>query len=137
MNVLVFLPVWSLALRRKTADLSRQEHQLTLALGDLIRDGRAQIMGTIRQELLSGIREADRFETLRDYLRVFEEPAIEVHDYEEAAQMHNYCRSRGITGSTVDFLICAVARRRDWQLFTADRDFARYVKVLPIRLYAA
>ena len=56
MNVLVDTPVWSLALRRKQVDLSAREKAITEALAELIRDGRAQLMGAIRQELLSGIR---------------------------------------------------------------------------------
>jgi len=137
MTVLVDTPVWSLALRRKWDDLSEHEQRLTEALAELIRDGRAQIIGEIRQELLSGIREAERFEKLRQYLRAFAEPVIEVRDYEQSAQMHNQCRARGITGSAIDFLICAVSHRRDWQVFTTDRDFERYGKVLSVKLYAA
>jgi len=133
MTVLVDTPVWSLALRRKPGDLNRREQALTRALAELIREGRAQIMGAIRQELLSGIREAERFEKLRDYLRAFEEPRLEVRDYEEAAQMHNQCRTRGVAGSAIDFLVCAVAHRRGWQVFTTDRDFERYARVLPLK----
>ena len=135
MIVLVDTPVWSLALRRKQADLNAREQGLTRALEELVREGRAQIMGAIRQELLSGIREQEHFHKLRDYLRAFEEPGVEVFDYEEAAQMHNRCRSRGIAGSAIDFLICAVAKRRDWHIFTTDRDFERYERVLGLRLY--
>jgi predicted nucleic acid-binding protein len=135
MIVLVDTPVWSLALRRREADLNARELGLTRALRELVREGRAQIMGVIRQELLSGIRGEENFHKLRDYLRAFEEPGIEVLDYEEAAQMHNRCRSRGIAGSAIDFLICAVAKRRDWQIFTTDHDFERYERVLGLRLY--
>jgi predicted nucleic acid-binding protein len=137
MMVLVDTPVWSLALRRKPADLSVRERAITSSLGELIRDGRAQIMGVIRQELLSGIREEDRFRKLRDYLRAFDDPGLETADYEEAARMHNQCRSRGIAGSAIDFLICAVAGRRGWQIFTSDRDFERYGKVLGLKLFGA
>jgi len=136
MTVLVDTPVWSLALRRNPGDLNRREQALTRALAELIREGRAQIMGAIRQELLSGIREAERFEKLRDYLRAFEEPRLEVRDYEEAAQMHNQCRTRGVAGSAIDFLVCAVAHRRGWQVFTTDRDFERYARVLPLKPFA-
>jgi hypothetical protein len=135
--VVVDTPVWSLALRRKPGDLSAREQALTRALAELIREGRAQIMGAIRQELLSGIREADRFEKLRGYLRAFDDPRLDVRDYEEAARMHNRCRSRGIAGSAIDFLICAAAQRRNWQVFTTDRDFERYERVLGVRRYAA
>ena len=50
--------------------------------------------------------------------------------------MSNQCRSRGIAGSPIDFLICAVAHRRTWQIFTLDRDFTLYAKALPVVLYA-
>jgi predicted nucleic acid-binding protein len=135
-TVLVDTPVWSLALRRKPADLNARERALTQTLAELIREGRVQMMGAIRQELLSGIREVERFHKLRNYLGAFEEPGIEVLDYEEAARMHNLCRARGIAGSAIDFLICAVAQRRDWHILTTDRDFERYGRVLGLKLYA-
>src|SRR5258707_14695471 len=133
--VLVDTPVWSLALRRKRSDLSPSQSALTEALIELIRDGRAQLVGVVRQELLSGIREADRFAKLRDYLRAFDEPQLESLDYERAAEMHNRCRTRGIAGSAIDLLICAVAARRHWAIFTADRDFKDYSRVLEVKLY--
>jgi predicted nucleic acid-binding protein len=135
MMVLVDTSVWSLALRRKPGDLNARERKLSIALAELIREGRAQIVGVIRQELLSGIREAERFEKLRNYLRAFDEPSLEIADYEAAAEAHNRCRNRGIAGSAIDFLICAVALRREWQVFTADSDFEAYRKVLAVRLY--
>ncbi len=133
--VLVDTPVWSLALRRKRGDLSPAQSAVTGALAELIRDGRAQLVGVVRQELLSGIREHDRFAKLRDYLRAFDEPQLEPLDYESAAEMHNRCRTRGIAGSAIDFLICAVADRRHWKIFTADGDFKQYSRVLEVKLY--
>lgn len=135
MMVLVDTSVWSLALRRKPVDLNTRERALAAGLAELIREGRVQSIGVIRQELLSGIREEERFEKLRDCLRAFDEPKLEAADYEMAAEMHNQCRSRGIAGSAIDFLICAVAQRRQWQVFTTDRDFDAYRKVLAMRLY--
>ena len=136
-NVLVDTPVWSLALRRKTADLNQREQEITEARANLIREGRAQLVGVVRQELLSGIREEERFKKLRDYLQAFDDPELHAGDYEEAAAMHNQCRSRGIAGSAIDFLLCAAAHRRNWQVFTMDADFERYAKVLGLRLYSA
>jgi predicted nucleic acid-binding protein len=134
MMVLVDTPVWSLALRRQGEDLNPREVALMKRLADLIRDGRAQLMGPIRQELLSGLRGEEPFRRLRDYLRAFDEPDLQVADYEEAAAMGNRCRARGIAGSTIDFLICAVAQRRNWEILTTDRDFLHFQKALPIRL---
>jgi hypothetical protein len=133
--VLVDTPVWSLALRRKGPDLNPRERAVTEALAELVREGRAQLTGVVRQELLFGIREPERFEKLRGYLRAFDDPQLEAADYEEAAQMNNRCRNRGIAGSAIDFLICAVAHRRRWQIFSTDRDFERYDKALGLRLY--
>ena len=136
MIVLIDTPVWSLALRRRARDLNPREQALTRALAELIREGRAQLLGVVRQELLSGVREAEKFESLRGYLRAFDEPQLDARDYEEAARMNNQCRSRGVAGSAIDFLICAVAVRRHWQIFTTDRDFERYEKILELNLFA-
>ena len=137
MKVLIDTPIWSLALRRKARDLSAQEQHLIQALQELIQEGRAQLMGPIRQELLSGIRDEERFHKLRSYLRAFDEPNFEFQDYEVAAHMSNQCRARGVTGSSIDFLICATAQRRNWQIFTTDRDFGHYAKILPLNIFSA
>ena len=135
MLVLVDTPIWSLALRRALIELSPHEQLLTSALKELIRDGRAQLLDPVRQELLSGIRQEKTFTELRDYLRAFDEPNLDLADYEEAAHIHNRCRSQGIAASSIDFLICAAAIRREWQIFTTDQDFTHYAKACPLRLY--
>lgn len=56
MNVLVDTSVWSLALRRKAHDLDTAERLRVEALGELIREGRAKLIGLVRQELLSGVK---------------------------------------------------------------------------------
>jgi len=137
MMVLVDTPVWSLALRRRPEHLSESQQGLVDVLAELIREGRAQTLGPVRQELLSGIREETQYKRIRDYLRAFREPSLEVEDYEDAARMSNQCRSGGIAGSLVDFLICAAAHRRNWTIFTTDRDFKNYASVLPLRLHSA
>jgi predicted nucleic acid-binding protein len=136
MLVLVDTPIWSLALRRRDPDLNPRERNLTSALRELIEGGRAQLVGPVRQELLSGIRQESSFKKLRDHLRAFEQVPLDVADYEEAAHLNNRCRARGIAGSAIDFLICVTALRRSWQIFTTDRDFARYASIVPLTLYS-
>ena len=85
--------------------------------------------------MLSGIREEATFKKLRDQLRPFEKISLDATDYEEAARLNNQCRARGIAGSAIDFLICATALRRSWQILTTDRDFSRYATVLPLKLH--
>jgi predicted nucleic acid-binding protein len=136
MIVLVDTPVWSLALRRKPENLSPRERRFTASLAELIREGRVQLLGPVRQELLSGIREEAQFQKLRHYLRAFPEHPLEAEDYEEAARMSNRCRAHGIAGSAIDLLICAAAHRRGWVILTTDHDFQSYASVLPLRLYS-
>ena len=131
MKVLVDTSVWSLALRRArvAADPAVEE------LRHLIDEGRVAIVGPIRQELLSGVKTAASFATLRDHLQAFADEPLETADFERAAEHFNACRARGIQGSNTDFLLCAVAERRGLPILTTDRDFARFAKVLPIELH--
>jgi hypothetical protein len=135
--VLVDTPIWSLALRRSATDLNPREKRLTAELEELIREGCAQLIGPVRQELFSGIRQEASFQKLRNYLRAFDELRLDAADYEEAAAIHNKCRVRGIAGSSIDFLICSIALRRDWRIFTTDPDFTRYGGIVPLSLHQA
>jgi len=136
MNALVDTPIWSLALRRRRRELTASDHRLIRALADLIGYGQAQLIGPVRQEILSGIREPAQFARLRDALRLYPEPTLVTSDFEAAARMSNECRRRGITGSPVDFLLCAVAEHHKWQVFTTDRDFHHYHRILGTTLFS-
>ncbi len=137
MRVLVDSSVWSLALRRRARNLTAEQAALRSELTDLIADARILMIGPVRQDLLSGIREQSVFERLRVYLRSFPDEPLTEDDYEEAAQATNRCLAAGLGGSAVDMLICAVAIRRGAPLFTVDLDFSRYATRLPIRLYVS
>lgn len=106
-----------------------------MELASLIADGRVAIIGPIRQEILSGIKERAHFDRLRDHLRAFSDTEITSDDYEGAASFYNSCRAKGMQGSNTDFLICAIAVRNEFSIFTADGDFTNFAKVLPIELY--
>ena len=136
MNVLVDTSVWSLALRRKAEDLSAAERSMVAELTELIKEGRARIIGLVRQELVSGIKTPGQHEKLRAILRSFPDERTDTLDYEAAAKVGNACRSKGVAVSVVDALICAMAITHGWAIFTADPDFARYAEALPIELHA-
>ena len=137
MNVLVDTPVWSLSLRRKPEDLSTGEKKIVAELTELIQEGRGRIIGPVRQELLSGIRTPRQYEELRAALRAFPDETIGAGDYETAAKASNDCRAKGIVVSAVDILICAVALRGNFPIFTTDHDFQHYASVLPIKLHVS
>ena len=128
MSVLVDTSIWSLALRRRSARLNVDEETRVAALSRLIELGEAKLIGAIRQELLSGITERKEFDALRDELRNFQDEPLDREDYERAAEMTNRLTSIGIACSPIDVLLCAVAKRRDWEIFSADRAFERYSK---------
>lgn len=136
MNVLIDTSVWSLALRRKSKDLGAAEQTVVSELADLTREGRARLIGLVRQELLSGIRTPAQYEKLRVALRAFPDEPIDTSDYEAAAKASNTCRSRGIAAPVVDSLICQIALSRQWSVFTTDPDFKIYAKALPLELHA-
>ena len=136
MNVLIDTSVWSLALRRKNESLSTNERFLVAELSELIREGRVRMIGLVRQELLSGIKATEQYEKLRLHLRSFPDEVVDTSDYEEAAKAGNRCRAKGVVVSIVDILLCAVANKRLWTIFTTDPDFSNYAKVLPLRIHS-
>lgn len=137
MRTLVDTSLWSLALRRKAQDLNSQEQVQVRKITELITDDQAVIIGPVRQELLTGIKDRKVFERLRGYLRYFNDEPLITLDYEEAASQRNQCLSVGISGSPVDYLICAVSIRLDLPIFTSDKDFLNYAKHIPISLYSS
>jgi len=137
MMVLVDTPVWSLSLRRNAVDLAPLERRISKSLYDLVQQQRVRLLGSTRQEVLSGIRDESTFMRIRDHLRGFRNVELDESDYEEAARAANQCIRRGIAGSNADLLMCAVAVRYGWQIFSTDRDFTHYGEVLPIQLFSA
>jgi len=93
------------------------------------------VLGAIRQELLSGIRSIEQFKKLRDGLRSFPDEPLSQADYEDAASCFNRCRVKGIQGSNTDFLLCAVAARRNVPIFTTDDDFLGFARHLRLELH--
>lgn len=131
MRVLVDTSVWSQALRR-VGTIETNESQ---ELRNLIQERRVDMIGAIRQELLSGLREEAQFEKLEKHLAAFPDLLMESKDYVTAAKFLNTCRKNGIQGSNTDFLICAVAVRNELAIFTTDKDFTLFSKHLPIVLH--
>ena len=135
MNILVDTSIWSLALRRAPGHLSSSEKAAVAELTEIIKEGRVRIIGLVRQELLSGIRDSAQFEMLREILRAFPDEPAETSDYETASLASNKCRGKGVAVSASDMLIYAFAQLRGWAIFSTDADFRRYAAVLPIKLH--
>jgi len=132
-KVLVDTPIWSLAFRKKVGNINDTAIK---NLTDLIYDRRVAIIGPIRQEVLSGISDRNKFYEIKDKMSLFSDYSIRTNDYEFAAECSNECRGNGIQGSHTDFLICAMAIKNGWEIFTEDADFFEYEKYVPIKMYA-
>ena len=128
MKVLVDTSVWSIALRRK------EPSETAKKLTDLILSSLVVMIGSVRQEVLSGISDNNAFLKLKSKLDAFDDFAIGTKDYETAAEFYNICRKNGIQGSHTDFLICAVAHNNNFLIYTTDKDFDNFAKYLPIKL---
>lgn len=120
MNVLVDTSVWSLALRRQHGQMSDSQVVTVSRLTELIRDNRVVLIGPVRQELLSGVRDDRAFESLQSNLAYFSDEPLRTADFEYAARCFNRCRAAGIASSAVDMLICAVAIQRSLSVYTTD-----------------
>lgn len=130
-DVMVDTCMWSLALRGKTPKNQKVAEELT----KLIKENRVKIIGPIRQEVLSGYSDFTRYEKLRNKLQYFPNEQIIDYDYELAAEYSNLCRKKGIQGSHIDFLICAVSNRLKMKIYTNDKDFSRYANHIAISFH--
>ena len=131
MKVIVDTSIWSIALRRSKSSESSHSKELR----NLISAHLVEIIGPIRQELLSGVREEVQFQKLEKKLNFFPDSELTTADYIMAARFFNLCRTKGIQGSNTDFLICAVAVNRRYAIYTTDKDFNMFSKYIPIDLY--
>lgn len=130
MKIIVDTSIWSLALRRKKSNFFKE----VKFLESIIDSQSVCMLGPIRQELLSGIRDQNQFKLLKEALSFYDDYPIETKDYELAAEFFNTCRSKGIQGSNTDFLICAVSRRNRFPIFTIDKDFEKFSRYIQITL---
>lgn len=130
MNVVVDTSVWSAALRRGAPRDETRLHALT----GLLNQGRVVLLGVVLQEILQGIRDANRFQEIKERLDAL--PLIDLtrEDYIEAASIWNTCRSNGVQASTVDCQIAAACARHNCSLLTADKDFESIARHYPLHL---
>ena len=129
MKVLIDTCVWSKVLRTEKPSL-----ELSKLVKDLIFDNRVVLIGPIFQEILSGVKNKKDFKALAEMLSGFDQFLITKEIYMKAAENFNICKSKGINGSHIDFLICAVTRHYNCALLTTDSDFKMFEKFLPIKL---
>ena len=127
---LVDTSVWSLYLRRRRP----APHPAVEVLKQLLAEDMVMVAGIVCQELLSGVRSEQQFDTLAGILGGFEPVLADRDDHILAARFHGVCGRHGIQGSAFDFLLCAMAHRRGVRILTTDADFEHYADWIPVSL---
>lgn len=129
MRVIVDTDVWSEAFRKGGTKSGYVDE-----LFDLIQEGRIQMIGCIRMEILCGIKGEKMFDNLAAKLEAFPDMAPGEQVFVTAARFFNLCRSKGVQGSNIDFIICACSVLWKMPILTKDKDFTQYQKLLPIEI---
>lgn len=111
------------------------ENGISDTVAGLIEADQLALFGIVRQELLSGIKLPEHFDRIDQATRALPLFLAEEEDHTTAAHFFNACRARGIEGSPVDFLICAMSVRRKFPIYTTDPDFSLYEPIIPIELH--
>ena len=130
MSVIIDTSVWSQFFRRKDPE----DPGAVEMVGDLIIRRGAVLAGIVKQELLSGIKEPERFRKLLSALSDFELLLATDEDHILAGRYFSKCRSCGVQGSFSDFLICAQASNNQMSILSSDRDFIHYLEHIPSKL---
>jgi len=93
------------------------------------------LTGVIVTEILQGLRRdvhrMERFLSLWDML----EP-LGFSTYREASAISRLARSKGISLTTIDTLIAAIALDHHAVLFSLDKDFSRIARMTALRLHS-
>lgn len=132
MKVIVDTSVWSEFFRRSSTD----NYKNVEVFKELVVEGRVVLLGVVKQELLSGIRESPRFTKLLNALSSFDVLLATDADHILAATYFNSCRSHGVQGSYADFLICAQAANNKMSILSSDGDFMNFKAAIEVNLWS-
>jgi predicted nucleic acid-binding protein len=92
------------------------------------------LTGVVVAEVLQGLtRDAARIEGFLAQWEMLEPEGFET--YREAAAIYRTARARGISLTTIDTLIAAIALEHGASVFTLDQDFLRIVRMTTLTLY--
>ena len=131
MTVLVDTSVWSLSLRKD----SPANHPAVKKLQSLLVDTQNIVLiGIILQEILQGFKHEGTFSKVKTYLDAFPLLTVSRTDYVAAANLRRQAAAEGLTLSTPDCQIAAVAIQHHCHLLTTDKDFSNLAQVVPLQL---
>ncbi|MBK8801168.1 MAG: PIN domain-containing protein [Fibrobacteres bacterium] len=130
-QVLVDTNIWSTFFRRNKPE----DQKLRSNLEMLMQENRISMIGPVRQEILTGIRDYSKFLLLKEYLQAFDDEPITTEAFEYAAKVANECMKNGIAISSGDAIIVSMIALHGFEIYTNDQDFARYKKIVQFIQY--
>ncbi len=130
-QVLVDTNIWSTFFRRN----KQEDQKLRSNLEMLMQENRISMIGPVRQEILTGIKDYSKFLLLKEYLQAFEDEPITTEAYEYGAQIANECTKNGIAISSVDAIIVSMIVMHRFEIYTNDQDFMRYKGIVKFTQY--
>jgi predicted nucleic acid-binding protein len=93
------------------------------------------ITGVVVTEVLQGLtRDVNRIERYLSMWEMLEPRGCST--YREASAISRLARSTGISLTTIDTLIAAIALEQQASLFSLDKDFSRIARVTALRLHS-
>jgi len=93
------------------------------------------LTGIVVVEVLHGLaRDAKRIEQYLAQWEMLEPRGFET--YREAAAIYRAARAKGITPTTIDTLIAAIALEHKASVFTLDQDSSRIARIRRLALYS-
>ena len=126
--ILVDTSVWLDYLSRSPGPAGKELHRLIFEGEPLA------LTGIVVTEVLQGItRDVQQVEAFLLLFDLVEPKGLKT--YVAAATLHRFARTRGITLSTVDALIAALAMEAKVALFSLDQDFVRVASITGLQLY--
>jgi len=92
------------------------------------------LTGVVVTEVLQGLtRDVNRIERFLSMWDLLEPRGFST--YREASAISRLARSKGISLTTIDTLIAAIALEHRASLFTLDKDFSRVARITALRLH--
>lgn len=92
------------------------------------------LTGVVVTEILQGLaRDVSRIERYLSQWDLLEPRGLQT--YREAAAIFRLGRVKGVSLTTIDVLIAAIALEHRASVFTLDKDFARIAALTGLRLY--
>jgi predicted nucleic acid-binding protein len=93
------------------------------------------LTGVVVAEVLQGLtRDVDRIERYLSMWDMLEPGGFST--YRDAASIFRLARARGISLTTIDALIAAIALEHRATIFTLDKDFSHIARIAGLRLHA-